>query len=253
MAAFGCLLTVCAVASAATEPAIIRIDGLELRASGDFTPHTLPRHKPAPISFEGKASVRAVDGAPTPRLEQVILEFDRDGRLSTKGLATCAPASIEHVGVATARKRCEKAIVGKGQVGALVLVEGRWLRVTGELTLFNGPKAGGLATVVAHAQPVSIPSEIYVVSIPIQRLRGEYGYRATIEVPEIFNGTGVLTSVKAKIGRRYRSGGKDRSYVAAKCSDGILKVHGILTFADGNVIDGSVENYCVPAGLFRPW
>ena len=92
-----------------------------------------------------------------PRLEQVVLDFDRDGRLSTKGLATCAPASIERLGVAAARQRCGKAIVGKGQVGALVLVEGRWLRVTGELTLFNGPRVSGQATVVAHAQPVSIP------------------------------------------------------------------------------------------------
>ena len=57
---------------------------------------------------------------------------------------------------------------------------------------------------------------------------------------------------------RRRSGGAtgrraDRSYVSAQCSTGILKVHGILTFADGTVIDGSIENYCVPEGVFRPW
>lgn len=239
-----------ALGVAASEAAIVRFDGLELRADGDFTPHELPRKHAAPISFEGRASVRATDGGPPPRLERIVLEFDRDGRLSTKGLATCAPAKIESLGVEAARRRCEGAIVGEGEVGAQVLVEGRWLRVIAELTLFNGPPDGSYATVVAHAQAVSLPDEIYVVSIPIDRIGGEYRYRATVEVPQIFNGTGVLTRVRAKIGRRYRANGQRRSYVAARCSDGTLAVHGILSFADGAVIDGSVENYCVPKGFF---
>ena len=95
-----------------------------------------------------------------------------------------------------------------------------------------------------------MPDEIYVVTIPIERIGGEYRYRATVEVPEIFNGTGVLTRVGAKIGRRYRADGRERSYVAAQCSDGALAVHGVLTFADGAVVDGAVEKYCVPAGVF---
>jgi hypothetical protein len=250
------LLAACAslaalgVAVASAE--IVRHGGLELRAEVEFAPHELPRDHPAPIEIEGKASLRTTDGGPPPRLERVVLDFDRDGRLSTRGLPSCAPASVEAVGVATARRRCEKAIVGTGKVGALVLVEGRWLRVVGKLTLFNGPARGGAATVVAHAQAVSIPSEIYVVTVPIERTGGRYGYRATVEVPEVFNGTGVLTQIEADIDRRYRYKGRERSFVSARCSDGSLDIHGILTFADGNVIDGSVTKYCVPAGLFRP-
>ena len=239
-----------ALSISGADAAIVRFGGLELRADGDFTPHELPRKRQAPITFEGRASVRATDGGPMPRLERVVLEFDRDGRLSTKGLPTCEPAALEQVGTATARKRCRGAIVGTGEVGAMVLVEGRWLRVLGELTLFNGPAAGGLATVVAHAQPASIPSEIYVVSIPIERISGDFRYRATVEVPEIFNSTGILTRVSAKVGRRYRSGGGERSYVSARCSDGSLAVHGVLTFEGGTVIDGSVEQWCIPKGLF---
>jgi hypothetical protein len=249
IAACGCLAVVVA---AGAHAATVRYGGLELRADGDFRPHELPRNRPAPIELQARASIRSVDGGPPPRLERAVLDFDRDGRLSTDGLATCAPASIERVGVSAARRRCGKAIVGKGKVGALVLVEGRWLRVTGALTLFNGPAAGGLATIVAHAQPISLPDEIYVVTIPIERIRGDYRYRATVEVPEIFNGTGVLTRVEAKVGRRYRVNGRERSYVSAQCADGTLGVHGILTFADGTVIDGSVEKYCVPEGVFGP-
>lgn len=246
------VLAACAVVAvlgvAVAPAAIVRYGGLVLVAEGDFTPHQLPRHHPAPIELEGRASVRSAGGGPPPRLEQLILDFDRDGRLSTAGLPTCAPASIEGLGVSAARRRCEGAIVGKGEIGASVLIEGRWLRVIGALTLFNGPRAGGLATVVAHAQPASIPSEIYVVTIPIERTQGDYRYRATVEVPEIFNGSGVLTNVKAEIGRHYRSKGRDRSYLAALCSDGTLAVHGHLTFDTGVVIDGAIEKYCVPTG-----
>ena len=242
-----CALLV-ALGVAVAQAAIVRNGGLELIADGEFTPHELPRNHPAPIEIEGRASIRSVVGGPPPRLEQLILDFDRDGRLSTAGLPTCAPASIEGIGVAAARRKCKGAIVGRGKVGAVVLVEGRWLRVTGELTLFNGPPEGGLATVVAHAQPVSLPDEIYVVTIPIERTRGDYRYRATVEVPEIFNGTGVLTRVEAKISRRYRFKGRERSFASALCSDGSLAGHGRLTVETGLVIDGSVEKYCVPKG-----
>jgi hypothetical protein len=257
LAACACLAVAWAAASDAAivryqGPSIVRYGGLELRADGDFRPHELPRNHPAPIEFEGRASVRATDGGPLPPLDRVVLDFDRDGRLLTKGLPTCAPASVESAGVAAARRRCAKAIVGKGRVGALVLIEGVWLRVTGELTLFNGPAQGGTATVIAHAQPISLPDEIYVVTIPIERIRGEYRYRATVDVPDIFNGTGVLTNIEAKIGRRYRADGRKRSYVSARCSDGTLGVHGILTFGDGTVIDGSVEKHCLPEGLLGP-
>lgn len=233
---------------AASDAAILRFDGLELRAEGDFRPHALPRSHPAPIEFEGSARLRSTVGGLPPQLRQVILEFDHDGRLSTRGLPTCDPRSIEHASVAQARRRCADAIVGTGQIGAMVPVEGRWLRVVGELTLFNGPPDGVAATVIAHAQPLSVPNEIYVVTIPIVRIPGEYRYRATVEVPEVFNGEGVLTDIRAKIGRRYRFHGAKRSYVSARCSDGGLSVHGHLTFSDSTIIDGSIEKYCVPKG-----
>ncbi len=237
-----------ALGVAASDAAIVRHGDVELRAEGDFTPHELPRNHPAPIEIDGRASLHTVDGGPLPRLEQLLLDFDRDGRLTTRGLATCAPASIEGVGIAAARRKCEKAIVGRGTVGAVVQIEGRWVRVNGTLTLFNGPPGSGVASVVAHAQPVSLPDEIYVVTIPIERTKGDYGYRATIEVPEIFNGTGVLTKAQATIGRRYRHGGRELSYTSARCSDSTLAVHGRFTFADGMVIDGSIEKFCLPTG-----
>ncbi len=50
--------------------------------------------------------------------------------------------------------------------------------------------------------------------------------------------------VDVEIGRRYRAGGKQRSYASARCSDNILQTHGRFSFEDGTVIDGLVEKYC---------
>ena len=68
-------------------------------------------------------------------------------------------------------------------------------------------------------------------------------------MPEVFNGEGVLTDIQATIARKYVFHGQKRSYVAARCSDGGLSVHGHLTFADGTIIDGAIEKYCVPEGF----
>lgn len=230
-----------------SDAAIIKYGDLVLTADGEFSPHTLPRHRHAPIEIEGRAGISSRGGGPPPKLEQAILDFDHDGLLTTRGLGVCPPGRIEHAGVARARRVCKSAIVGKGTVSATVLIEGQWLRVNAPLTLFNGPKPPeAVASVVAHAQPISLPGEIYVVTVPIVKTKGEYGYEATVEVPEIFNTSGVLSHVEAKIERRYRAGGRDLSYISARCTDGALAVHGHFTFEGGTVVDGAVEKYCVP-------
>ena len=63
----------------------------------------------------------------------------------------------------------------------------------------------------------------------------------------MWNETGrpVSCPFEVKVGRRYTAGGVKRSYVAARCSDHILRSHGIFTFANGLVIEGvGLEKYC---------
>ena len=97
---------------------------------------------------------------------------------------------------------------------------------------------------LAHAQ-TSVPlPETYVVVIPVERRSGAYGYRATFDLPPLLGGFGSLTHVDAKIGRRYRAAGRERSFISARCSDGILQTQGFASFADGDVISGSLFKYC---------
>ncbi len=84
----------------------------------------------------------------------------------------------------------------------------------------------------------------FVITIPIEKRGGQYRYRATVDLPPIAGGHGSLTHLDAAIGKRYRSGGKERTYIAARCGDGIFHTRGRFSFADGTIIDGSIDKAC---------
>lgn len=235
------------VCAAVAHGALVKIGDLVLTADGGFTPRQLPAHSYKGIDFEGHFDVRTTDGIIPPALQQVVVNFDHDGRLSTAGLPTCDPSLLQEATPAEARARCRGAIVGTGHVGALIPREGQPpVDATSELTLFNGPPEEGHPTVILHARTTEPATQSFVVTIPVERRRGEYRYRATIDVPPIDAGRGSLVHLDVDVGRRYRFGGKQRSYVSARCSDHVLDTRGRFTFADGTVIEGSVLKACIP-------
>jgi len=227
--------------------ATVRVGTLVLEADGSFEPRLLPKRSYAPIRFEGYGDIRTTDGSVPPALQHVKLEFDRDGRLTTAGLPTCQPGQVEGATPEQARQRCRNAIVGTGNIAAAVAVPGlARLQLRSPLTLFNGPRQGGNPTVVAHAQATFPFPETYVIVAPIERRGGLYRYRTAFDVPPLAGGFGSLTHVDAKIGRSYRAGGGERSYVSARCSDYVLQTQGYFSFADGTVVYGSAFKGCTP-------
>lgn len=237
-------LICCVLFAGAANAALVRVGNLVLTADGGFNPSTLPRSSYAPINFDGEANLRAVDGSVPPALQRLMLDFDRDGRLSTSGLPVCQPAALAEATTQEARDLCPGAIVGTGHASVAIGGGGQPLVVSSPLTFFNGPRLAGKPTVIMHAR-ITVPAvQNFVITIPIEKRGGRYRYRATIELPPIAGGHGSLTHLDASIGKRYRSAGKERSYVSARCSDGIFSTRGRFTFADGTVIDGSVEKAC---------
>jgi len=224
---------------------LVKFGNLVLTADGGFTPRTLPRRAFAPIEFKGRADLRAVDGGIPVSVRRIVLEFDRDGRLGTAGLPTCDPALIAAATTEVARAACANSIVGTGHVGALIAAEdGSRLKASSPLTIFNGPPEGGRPTAILHVRLATPAPQTLVLTVPIEKRGGEYRYRATIDVPPIAGGRGSLVHVDATVGRRYRFRGSPRSYVSARCSDGVLQTHGRFEFADGSLVDGSVQRGC---------
>lgn len=233
------------LSAGAASAALVKVGVLTLRADGGFAPRDLPRNSYAPIHFQGHASISSSEPGPPPALQQAVISFDRDGRLTTAGLPTCSPASLAGTTPEEARRMCRNAIVGVGQVSAEVEIPGLSpIEENSPLTLFNGPRVGGNPTVIFHAQGTYPGTETYVVVMPIEPLHGAYAYRATLNVPPIAGGHGSLTRVQVKIGKQYSFHGRRLSYTAARCSDGVLATKGRFTFSDGTIIYGAVEKPC---------
>ncbi len=224
--------------------AVVKVEDIVLRADGGFQPQTLPRHRFAPIDFHGRLDISdRAGGKPSP-LRQAVVDFDRDGRLSVAGLPSCSAESIEAASSEEARRICRGAIVGTGHIEALVSLPAGTVRATAPLTIFNGPRLGGLPTAVLHARTTVPATQTYAITVPIEQRRGDFRYRIHLDVPPIAGGAGAITHLDVEIGRHYRAGGRKRSYASARCSDNILQTHGRFTFESGTVIDGLVEKYC---------
>jgi hypothetical protein len=240
----------CAAGGAVAHGAMLTADNLILTADGSFAPRKLPRRAYAPVDFRGWANVKAVDGGIPPALKQIVLDFDHDGRLSTRGLPVCDPALLEETSPEEARERCRGAIVGTGHLGALIapIGGGDPVAASSLLTLFNGPQQEGHPTAILQARTTVPAVQTYVLTIPITRRRGNFRYRAVLDVPPILGGRGAITHIDVVVGRRYRAGGGMRSYVSARCSDGILATNGRFTFDDGEagelLVESSVEKAC---------
>jgi hypothetical protein len=233
-------------AASAANGALVIVDNIVLHADGGFQPRQLPRRSYAPIDFRGYFDIAARTGVKPPALRQARIDFDRDGRLDVNGLPTCPPARVAAAGTSEARRLCAGAIVGTGKVEAVVELADGPVPVSSPLTFFNGPRQDGNPTVVLHARTPAPAPQTFAIQAPIERRPGRFRYRVTLDFPPILEDLGAITYVEAEVGREFRADGKPHSYVSARCSDGILDTHGRFTFAEGTVIDGSVEKACTP-------
>lgn len=231
-------------AGASGRGALVEVNNLVLRADGAFEPRKLPKREFTAIEFEGHASVASKDGTRPVPLRQLVVDFDRDGRLSFSGLPACAPERVAAATVEQARRACKSAIVGKGRVAALVSLPDGLVETSSPLTVFNGPRLEGRPSAVLHAHFTVPGTQTFAIPVPIERVRGQFRYRVTIDLPPLAAGRGSLSRIEVEIGRRYRFEGKQRSYVSARCSDNLLRTRGRFSFEDGTVIDGAVNKFC---------
>jgi len=235
----------CVLFAGGANAALVKVGNLVLTADGGFTPRKLPRQTFVPIDFTGHADFKSADGSVPPPLQQMVLDFDRDGKLSTTGLPICQPSLLEEATPAEARSRCPNAIVGTGHVSALITrSEGAPILASSPITLFNGPRQEGHPTVILHARTTVPATQNFVLTIPIEKRGGLYRYRATVDVPPIAAGRGSIVHLDVRVRKRYRYRGSERSYTEARCGDGIFRTRGRFTFADSTIIEGSVEKAC---------
>jgi hypothetical protein len=209
--------------------AFVAIGGVAARAeniqSGDvlvkfdagFDPHTLPRTRPAPVRIEIKGSITTTDGSHPPSLRWLEVELNRNGRLETRGLPICSAPLLQSTTSEQALARCDKAVVGRGEFHAVVALGGD-VPTSGKIIAFNSRLKGKPALLLHFF--AAVPTHFTLIA-PLKispESKGEFGTLLRTRVPKLAGGLGSITQINLRIGRRYSSGGRSRSYVSAACS-----------------------------------
>lgn len=215
-------------------------------ATAEVSPSKLPEKGNVPIELTSIVKVRNRDGSLPPRLQKLVLQFDRNGYIDAKGIPVCTEARLRGKTPKAARAACRKSIVGTGTGKAVVTLPGQApIEVSSPLTLFNGPKVGGMPSLIAHAYERVPVANALVVPIRIERIHsGRYGYRTQIEMPEIAGGYGAATLSETTVSAIRKRGGRSVGFANAHCSGGRVQVYGTLSFADGGFANGTIAQGC---------
>jgi hypothetical protein len=250
------LITVGAVALlggaiAAGQP--VRQGDLIIGFDAGFAPHALPRDRVAPVRVDLDGSIATTDGSRPPQLRRISVALNRYGRLTTRGLPSCAPGELESVSSATALERCRGALVGRGRFGANVGFPGQpVVPIEGRVLAFNS-SGHGRQSILVHIYASSPVRASVVLDFKVShRRQGKFGTVVSTRIPRIASDLGYVTDISLSLGRRYRVGGRGLSFLSASCAAPsgfpgavFAFARGSFAFANGQRLTTTVVRDCV--------
>lgn len=213
---------------------------LRISFDGDFTPRTLPRERPAPITVDVEGAIGTTDGSRPPALQRFEIELNRAGRVSTRGLPTCSMPLLQSTTSEAALARCRSAVVGRGRFSAAVESGGKLIPAGGRILAFNGTFRGGPA-VLLHFY-AAVPARVTLI-MPLaltRKPKGEFGTVLETKIPVLAGGLASITKIDLKIGREYGYRGNRLSFISASCAAPAGFPGALFTFARGSFhfVDG---------------
>jgi len=184
---------------------------------GGISPQKLPRSTPAPISVQMGGKIKTTDKSTPPKLLQIVLEINRNGKIQTKGLGTCSLGKLNSVSAATAKKTCADALIGHGNVTSRVSLPGQGAFASnGSLLAFNGRYKGKMAVLAQVESGPPLPLT-YVIPFAVRKSHGTFATKLIGTLPEIASEYGYISAFDLSLGRTYRFHGKKLSYASAAC------------------------------------
>ena len=79
-----------------------------------MSPKTLPKKTYAPVTVNVNGKISTKDGTHPAAFREGVIDFDKNGKIDTKGLPVCKGGQLEARNTASAKKVCGKAVVGSG-------------------------------------------------------------------------------------------------------------------------------------------
>ena len=238
--------------SAAAQAEVRQVGNLRISFSGGFSPHALPRERPAPVTLAVSGAISTTDGSHPPALRRMEIGLNSNGRLSTVGLPACTTSDLQTTTTETALERCRPALVGRGSFKAEFAFPGLGqVPASGPILAFNGRRAGKPA-LFFHLYTANPARFTFVLPLTISRGgQGRFGTVLAGDIPTLASGLGSVSEIDLEIGRDYTYRGQQRSYLSASCSapagfpGAIFSLaRGSFQFADGRTIDATLSRNC---------
>jgi hypothetical protein len=214
------VVIIAALAASLAPAAVVEQGNLRVTLLSQIEPHRLPRHTQAPIAVFVSGHVDAVQTGIPPQLVKLNIKVNRHGLLQWKGLPVCPVTRIQPSSTEDAIERCGDAIIGSGQFWAHIVLAGQNPYPTrGRLLVFNGRTASGKPAVLAHIFTANPFASSFVIPFQIKHLKdgGAFGTELGASLPEALGEWGYVDRIKLTLRRKYRYGGKQRSYYNANC------------------------------------
>lgn len=202
---------------ATSEAAKVQDGNLVVSFDADFAPHSLPRHRPAPMKVEVHGKITTTDGSHPPPLRWLEIEVNRAGRIYSRGLPVCLAPQLQSTSTDQALERCGPARVGDGRFRADIAL-GSEVTASGRIIAFNSRIAGRQGLLLHFFGKVPIRFTLVVPLTIGHRARGEFGTVLRAKIPRLAGGVGSVTELDLTLARRYSFGGQRRSYLSAACN-----------------------------------
>lgn len=192
-------------------------DGVRVSFGGELTPGELPRSGSAPVKVSVEVSIAPEGGREMPRLRRISIAINRHGKIDSTGLPDCQDFEIQPSTSAKALQACRRSLVGRGRMEArLLLPEQAPLPSRGEILAFNGTYEGKPA-ILAHVYGTDPVPTSFTLPFVIKRSKGLFGTKLVATLPRTASNWGYITDIELTLQRRYRWGGKARSFAVAGC------------------------------------
>jgi hypothetical protein len=227
----------------------VRTEG-ESAATLEFglTPKVLPARGRQVAKLVIGVEEGGAEGIP-PGISGATFGIDRAIRLDPRGIRPCRSPVTEGVqidGAGAAETDCRRSIVGRAEAKIMFAYpENTPITVTGHgIVYFAGDRLGRseLLVEIPFGNPLSANLDLIV---PIRSVsEGGIGSDATVNVPEIAGGYGLLRSLRLELGRVYSRDGERVDYVDAECRRGKLRAALSVELGDGTEARGESIRAC---------
>jgi hypothetical protein len=237
------LIWILAVAVAGSAVAVAYADSTGTSSSAvkmKLTPSKLSKKKfkNAKLAVETSTLSNTNPGTPTHpgnvpvATKDVSLKFDKDIKFTSKGLSQCK-TSLENTTTQTALSLCGKSKVGGGAATACISGGVSGVPCTGlisfKVTAFNGKPKGGKPTILLHSRNDANS----LTTVLVGTLNPKTNV-LDVPIPSSVYNLATITDFKTTVSKSYKSKGKKRSYVSARCSHKKLTMKGTFSYVSAS-------------------